>query len=323
VVAYESGDVLARCIDSLDGQADELVVVNNGGTLELERERVRLIEPGTNLGFGAGGNLGAAAVTSDVLVFLNPDTVAQPGAVQALAHALDDDTVGVVQARLRLLGDPDRLNSSGNVLHVSGLAWPGGYREPAETLSICTDIAYASGAAFAIRRALFEQIGGFTEELFLYQEDLELCWRVWLSGRRVVVTPDADVLHDYVVERPSRRKEYYLERNRLIFLVTAYSGRLLALAAPVILAVELGILVRAAQEGWLREKLRGWHWLVRHRAWLRRRRRTVQGSRAVPDSALARLLTPTVRLPMVDEPRGLAALNVFTAAWWRVVRVIL
>ena len=166
-------------------------------------------------------------------------------------------------ARLLLLDRPDTLNSSGNVLHVSGMAWAGGYGEPAESLREVRDVAYPSGAAMAIRRELFLELGGFTDELFMYQEDLELAWRARLQGLRVVVDPAADVLHEYEFGR-NPRKLYYLERNRLYFVLTAYSGRLLALAAPVIAAGELGTLALAVREGWAREKVAGWRWLIRH-----------------------------------------------------------
>jgi GT2 family glycosyltransferase len=323
VVAYRSGDHLTRCLDSLAGEADELVVVDNGGDVSLDRDGVTLVEPGENLGFGGGCNLGVAHVSSDVVVFVNPDTVARPGAVAALARALDDPRIGAVQARLLLLDRPDRLNSSGNVVHVSGLAWPGGYDEPAASLTRRRDIAYASGAAFAMRAETFRALGGFTEELFLYQEDLELSWRVWQRGLRVVVEPAADVLHDYVLERAGRRKEYFLERNRLVFLLTAYSGRLLVLAAPVLLLVELAVTAHAAKEGRLPEKAAATAWLVRETRWLAPRRRTLQTERRVADRELARLFAPEIRPAMLEAPPGLGALNALLSAWWRIVRVLL
>ena len=229
----------------------------------------------------------------------------------------------MVQARLRLLQDPEHLNSSGNVVHVSGFAWPGGYGDPADVVAEPREIAYASGAAFAIRRDVFRELGGFTEELFLYQEDLELCWRAHLRGLRVLVVPDADVLHDYVLERPGREKEYYLERNRLIVVFSAYSARLLCLLAPVLLAVEVGIALVAWRQGWLREKARGWAWLVRNRAWLATHRRETQALRRVDDRELARFLTPVLDPRMLELPAGVAALNGLVSAWWRGVRVFL
>jgi GT2 family glycosyltransferase len=289
----------------------------------LDRAEVSLVEAGANLGFGGGCNLGVEHVAADVVVFLNPDTVARPGAVRALTAALDDASVGVVQARLRLLDRPELLNSAGNLLHVSGIAWPGGYAEPADSLGDRREIAYASGAAFAIRTATFRELGGFTTELFLYQEDLELCWRVWQRGLRVVVEPGADVLHDYSLARPGRRKEYFLERNRLLFVMTAYSARLLALVLPVLLLVEVGTVLLAAREGWLREKAAGWRWLVRERRWVASHRARLQRERRVGDRDLAHLFTDEIRLGVRDAPPGLPALNAVIACWWRYVRVVL
>ena len=323
VVAHNSGEALTRCLDSLDG-ADAIVVNNGepGPELDAAAERAKVIDS-ANDGFGAGCNRGAATAGGEVLVFLNPDTVAKPGAVEALARRLDDASIGVVQARLALLAEPETLNSSGNVVHVSGLAWPGGYGEPVESVAAVRDIPYASGAAFAIRADLFRELGGFTEELFLYQEDLELCWRARLCGLRVVVDPAATVLHEYVLERADRRKEYYLERNRLIFVLTAFSGRLLLLLAPVILAAELGIVVLSLQQGWLREKVRGWAWLARNASWVAGHRRAVQSGRRVPDRELARFLTPVLDPRMLQLPAGVAVVNGAISAWWRGARVFL
>ena len=276
-----------------------------------------------NVGFGAGCNRGARETDADVLVFVNPDTVVQPGGIEAFARALEPSDVGLVQARLRLLQEPERLNSSGNVVHVSGLAWPGGFGDPADALTEPPEIPYASGAAFAIRADVFRELGGFTEELFLYQEDFELSWRAHLHGLRVLVVPGADVLHDYVLERPGRQKEYYLERNRLIVVLTAYSTRLLVLLLPVLLAVELGISLVALRQGWLREKLRGWLWLLRNRAWLVEHRGRTQALRRVDDGELAHFLTPVLDPRMLELPAGIAGLNSLVTIWWRGVRVFL
>lgn len=323
VVAHRAGEALTRCLDSLDGE-DVIVVDNGGGGPEIEAaaQRVHVISS-PNDGFGAGCNLAARQTDAEVLVFLNPDTVARPGAVAALARALEDPTVGVAQARLRLLDEPELLNSSGNVVHVSGLAWPGGYRDRADELATTREIPYASGAACAIRAEVFRELGGFTEELFLYQEDLELCWRARLHGLRVVVVPDADVLHEYVLERADRRKEYFLERNRLIFVLTAYGVRTLLLLAPVLLAVEAGTTLLALRQGWLREKGAGWWWLARNGSWLGRRRRATKALRRVSDRSLAPFLTPVLDPRMLDLPAGVSAANALVSAWWRGVRVVL
>jgi hypothetical protein len=126
-----------------------------------------------------------------------------------------------------------------------------------------------------------------------------------------------------VLERADRRKEYFLERNRLIFLVTAYAGRTLLLLAPVLLAVEAGVTLLALRQGWLREKAAGWRWLVRNRSWLARRRRETQALRRVPDRSLAPFLTPVLDPRMLELPAGVAAANALVSVWWRGARVVL
>jgi len=107
----------------------EVIVVDNAGHDRAVAEGfgVRLLEPGRNLGFAGGCNRGAADATGDVLVFLNPDTVVEPGALRELERTLEDPAIGVAMARLRLIDRPELLNSAGTVLHVSGLAWAGRY----------------------------------------------------------------------------------------------------------------------------------------------------------------------------------------------------
>ena len=153
----------------------------------------------------------------------------------------------------------------------------------------------------------------------MYQEDLELAWRVRLRGLRVVVDGRADVLHDYDYGR-NPRKQYFLERNRLFFVLTAYSGRLLALVAPVLLAGEAATLALAAKEGWGREKVAGWGWLARHAGGVRRRRRQTQALRRVPDRELAPLLTATIDPAHVPVPAPVRAANRLVAAYWSVAR---
>jgi GT2 family glycosyltransferase len=325
-VAYRSGDALLRMLDSLEGEQglEEILVVDNGGggpEIDEARERpnVRVLDPGDNLGFGGANNLGAREAQGDVLVFLNPDTVVTPGAVAALAGALDDQAVGIAMARLRLLDEPEKLNSSGVEVHVTGIGWAGGFGEPADSITELRDVPAPSGTAMAIRAATFRELGGFAEELFMYLEDLELGWRARIAGYRVVLEPAADVLHEYEYGR-NPRKNYFLERNRLVFVLSAYSGRLLILMAPVLVATELGMLAVALKERWLRDKLAGWGWLVRNPGPVRRRRRSTQALRRVRDRELARHLTGTFSPGMLPVPAALRAANPVVSAYWSLVR---
>jgi GT2 family glycosyltransferase len=299
-----------------------VIVVDNGGSqndIEAEWERLHVVAPEENLGFAAGANRGAAETQDDVLVFLNPDTVVAPGALRRLAKRLEDPAIGIAMARLQLLDRPGVLNSGGTVVHVSGLAWAGRFGQPTEDIRAVEDIAAASGAALAIRRETYDALGGFTPELFMYQEDVELSWRAHLSGLRVVVDPAADVFHEYDFGRHTT-KLALLERNRLIFVLSAYSIRLLLLLAPMLALGELAMLVLAARRGWFRGKLGGWWWLLRHPRWLVRHRRETQRLRRVGDRELGRFLTPTLDPKVASVPRGIGFLNRLLVPYWSVVR---
>lgn len=321
IVAYRPGEALGRCLASLPEEV-EVIVVDNGGTDREVLGRARLVEPGSNVGFAAGCNLGAAEATGDVLVFLNPDTVVEAVALPRLAERLDDPDVGIAMARLRLLDRPELLNSGGTVIHLSGIAWAGRFGEPAESLRELEDVPAPSGAAMAIRRDRFHELGGFTEELFMYLEDVELGWRARLRGLRVVVDPGADVYHDYDYQRHPA-KTALLERNRLVFVLSAYSLRLLLLLGPVLFMIELAMVVLAARQRWLRGKLGGWWWCLRHARWLVRHRRETQRLRRVRDRELARFLSPVLDPRMTALPPGAGLANALIERYWRVARRLL
>lgn len=325
IVAYDSGGALLRClatVDSPDEGVHEIVVVDNGsGGEELEiaaaSPRVRVVSAGRNLGFAGGCNLGAEHATGEVLVFLNPDTVVASGALRQLARTLEDESIAIAMARLRLLFEPSLLNSSGTVVHISGLGWAGGYSDDASSLLASTDVVAPSGAAMAIRVDEFRRLGGFRPEFFMYHEDQELGWRVRMNGKRVVVDAAADVYHDYEFDRhPFKR--YFLERNRLAFLWLTFSPRTLCLLAPVLLATELGMVALAAKQGWLREKLAGSFWCVRNARMLWRLRRETQALRRVPDRELVRMLTPALTPAAMRLPAVVRLVNPLLGAYWRV-----
>jgi GT2 family glycosyltransferase len=326
-VAYRSGAALGRLLDSLEAAAHppaEIVVVDNGdGGSEIDdaarRARVTVVSPRENVGFAAGNNLGVRQAAGEALVFLNPDTVVASEALGGLVAPLDDPSVGIVTARLRLLDRPETLNSAGNEVHVTGIAWAGAYGEPAASVAELREVPFPSGAAMAMRRELFEELGGFTEELFMYQEDLVLGWRVRLRGLRVVVNPAADVYHDYEFGR-NPRKQYLLERNRLVFVLSSYSRRLLVLLTPVLASAEVAMLALALKEGWARDKVAGWAWLLRNAGWLRRHRRETQALRRVPDRELARFLSPVVAPAMIPVPAPIRLVNPLIRAYWRLVK---
>jgi GT2 family glycosyltransferase len=203
--------------------------------------------------------------------------------------ALDDD-VGIATGSLRLMDRPHLLNSAGNPVHYLGLSWAGGLGQPATSYDVARPVTGATGAVMALRRTTWEALGGFYEPLFAYHEDVELSLRCWQRGWSVRYVPDAVALHDYAFHR-NARKMFLMERNRLLVVLTLYERRTLALLALPLAALELAVLAVAVRQGWWRQKLHGWWWLLRHQALVRSRRCDVQAVRTVGDRDLAELLT--------------------------------
>ncbi len=325
VVAWGPSPHLSRCVSSIlrsEGADVDLVVVDNGCPEDVLRSlpddgRVHVLTADRNLGFGGGCNLGVTKATGDVLVFVNPDAVVSPVALSSLANVLEDPGVGIATARLRLMDEPDLLNSSGGVMHFLGFGWAEDFEKPAASVRDVRPVTGASGAAMAMRTKVFDELGGFTPEFFLYQEDLELSLRTWMSGRSVVLVPDADVWHDYSFSR-NPEKYYYVERNRLLLVVSLYEKTTLILLAPALIALELGMLLLAARQRWFVQKVRGWHWIICNRRWILSHRQAVQAARNHRDSALAPLLASRFDARQVNMPLLARPIDWLLGKYWRV-----
>jgi GT2 family glycosyltransferase len=301
----------------------DVVLVDNGCTTDdvavLERlPGVSVVRPGVNLGFAGGCNAGAGAAGGEYLALVNGDAVVEPTTLSRLVDEAARPDVGIAGGSIRLADDPRLINSAGNPVHVLGLSWAGRMGEP-ETGGDPVDVAVASGACQVIRRELWTALGGFDAAYFAYHEDTELSMRVWRLGRRVVYVPDAVAVHRYEFSR-NDLKLYLIERNRLMFLATLWGWRALALLSPALVALELGMVVIAAKQGWLAAKVRGWRWLLGHAGHIRRRRRLLQAERTVPDRVWMGRLTDRLDPVAIELPALTGALNAIMHGYWRLVR---
>ena len=323
VVTFGSGAALERSLPPLLGQlgpGDELVVVDNAST-DDSVERVRRLAPrarvlvqGRNLGFAAGCNAGAGVAGGDLLVFLNPDAVVADGFAEAIRRPLErgwDAWMGMVTAG-------DALNTTGGVVHFTGIAWSGQVGEPlAAAPAAAREVAFASGACLAVPRERWHDLGGFAPEFFMYCEDVDLSLRAWLWGGRVGVEPAARVDHDYAFAKGAY-KWRLLERNRAAAVIRIYPGPLLAVLAPALLATELALLIVASASGWGWPKLQANADTLRALPRLLRERRAIQDRRAIGAREFARLLTPELSSPDLGPVARNRLLRAALRAYWRV-----
>jgi N-acetylglucosaminyl-diphospho-decaprenol L-rhamnosyltransferase len=328
VVTHRSADHVGDTLRAVSEQLrddDELIVVDNGspdGTPDAARAaapRARVLEQGRNRGFAGGCNVGAAASSAPLLLFLNPDAMPAPGCLDELRRiAVERPRWGAWQALVTM----DRgatINSAGNVAHFLGVGWAGRCSEPvANAPSAPVEVGFASGAALVVRRADWQRLDGFDDRYFMYCEDMDLGLRLWLSGSSVGVAPAARVEHDYAFGK-GERKWFLLERNRWWTIVSDYPGRLLMLLMPALLASELTVVLTAARDGWLRAKLRAQAALVREFPQILERRRQVQAGRAVSERAFARVLSAELDNPNLGALARVSLLARLQSAYWALV----
>ncbi|MBQ0929136.1 glycosyltransferase [Ideonella alba] len=199
-LTYDCIDAIAKALPEApielilvdDCSADEtlLAPLVFGGT-------VRVVRNDVNLGFVKSCNRGASLARGEYLFFLNNDTLVRPGWVDELVKTFEQvPRVGVAGSKL-LFGDGS-LQEVGGIVWRMGDAWNWGrHGNPAEPrYSHLRDVDYVSGAALMIRKALFDELGGFDLHFApAYYEDTDLCFRVRQAGWRVVVQPQSVVVH--------------------------------------------------------------------------------------------------------------------------------
>jgi N-acetylglucosaminyl-diphospho-decaprenol L-rhamnosyltransferase len=292
IVNYEGRGRLGRCLDALladESLPFETVVIDNDsrdGSWDEAEERpgVRVVRNPSNVGFGRACNQGAALATTPFLVFLNFDSKPEPGCLAALVETADaDDSIGAVQGVVLM---PDgTVNTAGNLVHFLGFSWaPIGAAADSPTAAI----PVGSAACLLVRRSVFEHVGGFWEEFFLYCEDTDLSWRIRLAGHQIVACSRARTVHEYEFGRNSG-KYFHLERNRLLMVGANYRAGTLLRLAPALLATEVAVLGVAVAGGWGRAKISATASAVRSIPRVRARRRAVDRLRAVEEREVTRL----------------------------------
>lgn len=327
MLAYGDEPVLGAAVDAVLGSVGvdvDLVLVDNGatgGAVEAlgSRDRLRVLTPSENLGFAGGVNHGAAVARGEFLGLVNSDAIVAEDALARLVAVATRPEVGIASGSIRLASDPSTLNSAGNPVHVVGLSWAGALGEPAADHDRETDVASASGAGLVLRRTLWQQLEGFADEYFAYHEDVDLSWRTWQAGFRVVYVPDAVVVHHYEFSR-NPTKMFLLEKNRQVFLRTAHGPRLRAAVFLPRKAVDAAMVVLARGQGWDQERRDAARWVRENREWIRARRRWVQSRRVVTDRELVHLLTPVLDQQVFPLPPGAGVLQALLRAYWTVAR---
>ncbi|MCC5941514.1 MAG: glycosyltransferase family 2 protein [Balneolaceae bacterium] len=213
----------------------EIIIADNAskdGSVEWIKEnypKIKIVSFDKNHGYAGGNNKAVKYATGDVLIFLNNDVQTEPNWLNGLNKAFQDEEISIAQPKILSEKQPGYFEYAGAAGgYIDWLGYPfcrgrifdtieedeGQYNEMKE-------IFWASGAAFAIRKDLFVESGGFDEDFEFHMEEIDLCWRCQQKDKKIVAVPDSVVYHlgGGSLPKSSPRKVFYNYRNSLLMLM--------------------------------------------------------------------------------------------------------
>lgn len=237
IVNYNTELLILDCINSIYEKTNdlnfEIIVVDNNSPNKPEKlktdQRIKYIQSESNLGFGRANNLGAAHARGEYLFCLNPDTILVNNAIKILYdYIINDSSIGVLGGNL--------LSKEMKGIHSFSIISPGILNEIILLLRLsmlnsqynngdkAIDVGYITGADLMINKRLFNDIGGYNKDFFMYFEETYLCYEVKSLGYRVVNLPQSLIIH---LEGKSfnlnKRREDLYYSSRKLYLIKRYN----------------------------------------------------------------------------------------------------
>lgn len=246
ILNYNGMKFLESCITSLlksNYDDFEILVIDNGSkddSVNFLRRRfpnepkLKVISLGKNYGFAMGNNIGYMYTNprSDFIFFLNNDTEVDKDCIKIIVEKMEKDKlVGAAQPKIRSLRNRNLIDAVGGIADYHGRTWHRGSNEyDYGQYDSITETFYAQGAAIVVRRSVIEEVGLFDPDYFMYYEETDLCWRIWMAGYKVAVIPEAIVYHyggGSTTFKSSDYEKYFkffhLRRNHLMTMLKNYS----------------------------------------------------------------------------------------------------
>jgi GT2 family glycosyltransferase len=279
-------------------------VVDNGssdGSIQRVKEafanqlsRIVIVPLSRNCGFAVANNLGAEKTRGKYILLLNNDTEVDPSCLSELMKVMErDQTIGVAQPKILYMDKKDTFDSAGNFINMIGFGYYRGRNmKDIGQYDTSDEISYAKGAAMIIRKSLWTTLGALEPLFFIYYEETDFCWRVWLSGSRIVFIPSAKIFHvgKVTLSRFTRKFiEFQVNRNRIVMVIKNLSLRNLVIYSPLeatMYIVRFAIYARRRDVDTLMGEFKGIIWCIRSFRSLWTKRLLVQQVRAVSDEYL-------------------------------------
>lgn len=203
LVQYNRSDLTRRAIRTLadHGASQHQVILVDSGSTEPgalawtgEFPWLEVTALGENRGFGAANNEGARGAKGEILLFLNNDTSVSADVLSPTERYFD--AAPRCGAAGLALVNPDRTPQYSLGKWPTMLSeWKMKHRMRLYSEEEYASVDWVTAAALAVRRDLFQEIGGFDERYFMYFEDADLCRRIWKAGWEVHFVPSVSVTH--------------------------------------------------------------------------------------------------------------------------------
>ncbi len=295
VVNWRSREHLKQCLACLASQERSffrIVVVDNdegdesGAWLHPQPENLHFFAMGYNAGFARANNHAAAYLADcDWIALVNPDAFLAPSWLGAMLDAAErHPEASFFACRLVMAGRPGFLDGAGDIYHASGLVWRDHHGRPQEAMPRTAREVFSPCAAAALyRRRAFAEAGGFDEDFFCYVEDVDLGFRLRLSGHRCRLVPDAVARHVGSAATGGGHSDaavYFGHRNLVWTYVKNMPGFMFWALLPWHLMMNLAGVALFAWRGQLRVILAAKRDAVRGIPSMWRKRRRVQSQRS-------------------------------------------
>ncbi len=303
IVNYNAGTMLRDCVAALaaqDMQNFRAFLIDNAsqdGSIEALPpldERFEVIKLDENTGFARGNNIGVARGNAPWIVMLNPDAYAEPDWLRQLLAAAKSAPSIVMAGSTQIDANYRHLlDGAGDLYAPTGFAWRGLWHRPLDRLPQTGEVFGPCAAAAAYRRDAFEAAGGFDEDFFCYHEDVDLAFRLRLSGGRAVQVREAVVYHEGsgVAGAQSPFAVYHGTRNRTWTFVKNMPLVPFLCLAPFHAGLLIGFIVRAMFKGQFRPTITGVWDSLAGLGTAFEKRRAVQATRRIKTLALLRMFT--------------------------------
>lgn len=291
----------------------ELVIVDNESSFETYKylktkaRKAKIIRNKKNDGFAKGNNDAIKYFLEKnvpYILLLNMDAYLDSLAITELVKVIkSENDIGAVQSRLMLASDKKRINSLGNITNFLGYGYCSYYNEIYTEKNKLSDyISYFSGAAVLLKSEVLKRVGLFDEKLWMYNEDQDLAWRMYLLNYSSKIAYNSVVYHKYEFSR-SISKYYYMDRNRIIVAFKNYSYISLIIFLPIFIITEFFSLIFAFRGKWLKEKLKVYLYFLKLKNWsyLLKSRKKIQTTRIRKDSQIIKYFSGKISHQEVDN----------------------